>query len=659
MIDWKEFTTRFPTEQELRDWFEDTNSNIAVVCCELSNLIVLDIDDPNFDYSQLELPPTVIVSTGRGGKHFWFKHPKGLELKNMTRIDGKPMDLRAGAGIAVCPPSIHPDTGKEYKWDNSNPLWGFKGVADAPKWLIDKALTAPKEKVDWAEVMQGVPIGRRNETAASVAGKILLSLKLEDWESVGWPAVEGWNKSNTPPLPLRELRSVFQSVGDKELKRRKDNPKETGEVFTRIGQAKIFIDKQPIYYSPEGLLWFWNFDRCCYELKDETDLLNGIRKEMKIDTVGSRNKAEILGALKQVGRDQAPEIKPKGWIQFKDVLINPKTLERTKADHKYFLTNPIPHKLGESEETPEIDRLLREWVIKEGVQDESHVKSLYEYIAYALTDDLFMQRIIALTGGGSNGKGTFLKVVEQLVGRNNYVAVDMKKLATNNFAMSSIFKKLVAFAGEVGYNDLTNTNVFKKLTGEDLIEYEFKGKTSFTDVSITTLFIATNSLPTTPDKSLGFYRRWAITDFPNTFKIKTDVLSVITEQEYENLCLKCVNILRGLYETGKFTNEGDYEDREQKYEERSNPLPTFIEENCEDEPGAKIKLQEFGNKFNAWLKSKQLKQMTIITAGRLLRNNGYDIGKREFKNEPGTTSASVLNLKLKGINTENTKNTEL
>ena len=124
------------------------------------------------------------------------------------------------------------------------------------------------------------------------------------------------------------------------LKKELEKPKGAkGEVFTRIGQAKEFIKSQPIYYSPEGLLWIWNFDRHCYELKDEIDLLNGIRKEMAVDTINGRARTEILSALKQVGRELAPQEKPKGWIQFQDVLINPKTLERTEANHNYFLNS--------------------------------------------------------------------------------------------------------------------------------------------------------------------------------------------------------------------------------------------------------------------------------------------------------------------------------
>ena len=61
--------------------------------------------------------------------------------------------------------------------------------------------------------------------------------------------------------------------------------------------------------------------------------------------------------------------------------------------------------------------------------------------------------------------------------------------------------------GEVDTYDLTNTNLLKQLAGEDLIRFEFKGKTPFSEKSNTTCFIASNSLPVTPDRSNGFYRR--------------------------------------------------------------------------------------------------------------------------------------------------------
>jgi len=654
---WKKIIENPKTDLELERSFCFAKG-VAIKTGKISDLTVIDIDCKNF--LELDKLPPTFTTTTRKGLHKWYRY---TDKVTQNQNQAKNIDIRSDGGLIFAPPT---------KYQLLDGSWaGYEIIEDLPfaefpvDWYLDYLKRCPFQKVegknksekpqeafDYSSALHGVEDGGRNNLAVRTIGHYLGGAKTEEDFKVAWEATKIWNTQNKPPIEESELKEKFSYYKSKEKTK---NNKNTGDVFTRIGQAKAFIEKQPIYYSPEGLLWVWNFDRYCYEQKDEIALLNGIRKEMGVETVNSRLKAEILTALKQVGREQAPKIKPKGWIQFNDVLVNPKTLERVKADYTYLLTNPIPHKLGESEETPEIEKLLREWVVKDGVQDESYVQSLYECIAYSLTDDLFMQRIIALTGGGSNGKGTFLQVIGRLNGRDNCVSVDIKKLTNNNFAMSSIYKKLVAFAGEVGYGDLTNTNVLKKITGEDLIEYEFKGKTSFTDDCVTTFFIATNSLPTSPDKSVGFYRRWLVIDFPNIFDIKADILAGTSEQEYENLCLKSVNILEKLYETHKFTNEGNYVEREQKYEERSNPMPTFIEENCDEIPGEIIKLQAFGNKFNLWLKSKRLRVLNIRQVGKQLRDLGYETGKRKQLED---SFSAVLNMKFKQKTTETTETTE-
>lgn len=425
------------------------------------------------------------------------------------------------------------------------------------------------------------------------------------------------------------------------------------EIFYRIGQAKEFIKKQPVYYSPEGFFWIWNFERYCYEMKDEVDVLNEIRKGLKVDTISSNSRNEILTAIKQVARMCKPQPKPLGWLQFNKVLIDPKTMIQHEATPEYFLTNPLPYNFGETEEIPTIEKFLKEWVIKDGLQDETYVTSLLECVAYAITDDLFMQRIFALTGAGCNGKGTFLELIRNLVGIENCVSVDMKKLGTNNFAMSAVYKKLVAFCGEVNYDDIKRTSIIKQATGEDLIEFEFKGKNSFSERSITTFIIATNSLPTTPDKSSGFYRRWQIIDFPNTFEIKPNLLHGIPDLEYSNLCKKCVSTLHRLYKEPVFTNEGKIADRESRYEERSNPLPKFMDEMCEESLGNIIPLQEFAIKFNEWLKARRLRILSTRQIGSILRNEGYEIGKR--KKEDMSSCAALLRYKFK-TDTETTKN---
>lgn len=423
----------------------------------------------------------------------------------------------------------------------------------------------------------------------------------------------------------------------------RNNP---ARIFGLPRQAEYFKQQQPICYDKAGLWWMWDSNLTCWIKCDEVDILNMITEATGADVVTSKSRSEILNSLKQEGRKNLPKPKPKQWIQFKDTLVDIKTGEKYPATPEYFLTNPIPHKLGLKKDTPVIDEIFKEWVVKEGVQDESYVKTLKEVTAYAMSEDLFMQRIIAETGGGLNGKGTHFNFIRRLVGSENCVSVEVRKLATSNFGMANIYKKLVAFAGEVSYNDLSNTNNLKKLSGEDLIEYEFKNKNSFSDESITTFFVGTNSLPITPDKSVGFYRRWIIIDFPNQFEIKPDILSSIPEEEYENFCLQCIDILKDLYETRKFTNEGNLEERETKYEDRSNPLPRFISEKCTEIEDKRISLQEFTKEYNLWCKKHKLRIVNVRQCANMLRTAGYIVSSRK-QNKSESSVVSIVNMEWK------------
>ncbi|MEI8230584.1 MAG: AAA family ATPase [Candidatus Peregrinibacteria bacterium] len=77
-----------------------------------------------------------------------------------------------------------------------------------------------KEK-KWEAGLEGVGNGKRNETAASVAGRLLHGIAEDLWEMSGWGGLKEWNKRNTPPLPEKELRSVFDSIKTSEQRGRK------------------------------------------------------------------------------------------------------------------------------------------------------------------------------------------------------------------------------------------------------------------------------------------------------------------------------------------------------------------------------------------------------------------------------------------------------
>ena len=129
------------------------------------------------------------------------------------------------------------------------------------------------------------------------------------------------------------------------------------------------------------------------------------------------------------------------------------------------------------------------------------------------------------------------------------------------------------------------------------------------------------------DRTDGFYRRWIIIDFPNQFKDGYEITDEIKEEELENFCLKLLYKLRSLLQKRKFTNDGDINHRKKRYEEKSNPLKTFIELNYKrDIEGVVVKWQ-FNESFKEFLNQRGYRLLTNFEINKGLQSMGFLIKK--------------------------------
>ncbi|MEK6916015.1 MAG: phage/plasmid primase, P4 family [Nanoarchaeota archaeon] len=417
--------------------------------------------------------------------------------------------------------------------------------------------------------------------------------------------------------------------------------KELGREF----DFSNFILNSPVFFDENSLWWAWNKNLFSWKIVDEIFILNSFQDFFNLEA-GQIYKFKnfIITILRLNSRRNKPEELTPYCIQFKNKIFNLKTEQEFIATSKYFLTSPIPYELSKDSETPIIDKLFTDWV------GETWKPTLYEVLAYSCLREQFLQSIIALTGAGSNGKGTFQNLLIKFLGRENCVSSNIKSLINRSFETSALYKKLLCVVGEVDSHDLTNTNLIKQFTGEDLIRYEFKGKTPFSEFSPTTFIIATNSLPLTPDKSDGFYRRFLIIDFPNQFIINRELLNQIPELEFNNLTRKIINILLSLIKKQEFTNSGTIEERRSRYEERSNPLMMFVSESYDETGTGCVKLREFSKKYNLFLKSKKLRQKTVNEVGKDLRIEGFEVSPRKYRDEQGEivdSAKSIIGISVK------------
>ena len=347
---------------------------------------------------------------------------------------------------------------------------------------------------------------------------------------------------------------------------------------------------------------FWKQNCIRYEPVDEIEVLNNFKNYFdeydRHNIIKSGIKGMVLEAYRQFGREKFHKLRqiPDNCIVFSNAIVyvgtkNPKEILEPEnvvddkfiekgyisASFNYFITNPISYEYNPTAvlEYPNLKRIMIEWV------GEKQIDMLIESIAYAMLPNNPFELGFMFKGKGANGKTCCSKLIEKIIGKENCTATNLYNLTESNFGTAQLFKKLVAFIGEADGHRIDKTSILKAITGNDPIPAEFKNKPNFHFKNYATIFINTNTVPQTNDKTDGWYRRWIIIDFPNQFTEHKDIFADIPESEYEALANDCIIRLKKILKQGKLTNEPSIKEKAERYERESNPLFSFFTNNYE------------------------------------------------------------------------------
>lgn len=435
----------------------------------------------------------------------------------------------------------------------------------------------------------------------------LVFLNLNGFTQYTWEDfTEFFNNFEKHKVKERALKRVI--TGDVDIKNYEPN-------------VDLYYNIRPFFFDQSSIFWFWTDEEKKWVMCDEIDIMSDFDKLFKFNghTIPTSIKNNYLEAMRRFGRTKIPKTAPKSWIQFKSTIIDINSGEEIKPSADYFLCNPLPWDLGENADTPVMDKLFQDWV------GEKYVNTLYEIIAYGCLSHYPIHLIFGLIGAGRNGKSQFQKVMQKFLGHSNICSAELDRIASSNnrFESAKLYKKLCCFMSETNFQTMENTSMLKKLTGGDLIDFEFKNKSPFNDYSYAKIVISSNSLPTSGDTSDGFYRRWLIIHFRNEFKEGKDVFASIPDQEYVNLARKVVTVLRHLLAEGTFTNQGTVEERKQQYILASNPLSTFLDQYCDKHPENYITKNQLYNAYCTYLRGIKARVVNRKEFTMALSEEGY------------------------------------
>lgn len=148
----------------VREWWNLwPNANVGIVTGPESGLFVLDVDGEQGEQSLMdleqrhgELPETLTVLSGGGGRHLYFLCERALEVRNSQSKIAPRLDIRGQGGFVVAPPSRHA-SGTWYQYENAD-----TPIVRAPDWLLRLLAGLERPPTDQTRgELASIPSGQR------------------------------------------------------------------------------------------------------------------------------------------------------------------------------------------------------------------------------------------------------------------------------------------------------------------------------------------------------------------------------------------------------------------------------------------------------------------------------------------------------------------
>jgi putative DNA primase/helicase len=638
-----------------RQW--SNGQNVGLLTGEPSGWFVgVDLDtDLAVRLAGRFLEPT--LTSGRETRpdsHWWYYCP-GMESKSFFDLDGSKrlLELRSTGCQTVVSPSTHPD-GDRYKWSASGLETATVEQADllrqtrllATAALIGKYLPPMRNPT----TDEG---GGRHDYALAIAGFLLrnglnkddtLAILKSAWDATAWPSESKRREA------LRDLDGIVSDTvgkiadgepfkGGRTLDEMVPRmPRTIGKYWgwqratteapggagagptdddvKKLGLIKLLADKitSSNYFARDAGGKLYRYSDGVYKTRGEIYIKQEVKRlveEWARTALWSSRKSEEVAEYILVDAPELWEMPPKDEINVPNGILDVRT--RTLREHHpgFLSTVRIPVVFDPKAECPEWDRFIASTFPEDALQ------LAYEIPADLMLPERSVQKAILLIGEGSNGKSTFLDNVGRFIGTTSIAGLSLQKLESDRFSASRLVGKLANICPDLPSTHLTETSVFKAITGGDTINAEYKYRESFEFKPFCRLVFSANQVPRSQDASHAFFRRWVVVPFDRTFEGGVEVprhkldAMLSNEGEFSGLLNRALDALTGLRERG-FTESETMREAWEEFRAMTDPVSVWLDRNTIESPDAYVSRDLLHTAYNDATEHAKLTRPNII-----------------------------------------------
>ncbi len=303
-----------------------------------------------------------------------------------------------------------------------------------------------------------------------------------------------------------------------------------------------------------------------------------------ISNLSRSKRSEVFDYLDILIMENTP-VAPPNMICFRNGVYDINTNELHPCSPDIVLTNRIPWDYNENAYSELADKTLD----KIACYDHQIRQILNECIGslFYRSNTLGGGKAFILTGEGSNGKSTYLKMLQCLINEVNYSSLDLKELDVK-FQNAELFNKLANIGDDISDEFIVNASVFKKLVTGNTIQVQRKGERPFEFKNFAKMLFSANNIPRIKDRTGAVLRRLLIIPFNAIFSADDpdydeEIEYKLQTQEVMEYLIQCgLDGLINVLNNHKFTESQKVKSEIEEYEEMNNPIKAFLRE-CDEE----------------------------------------------------------------------------
>lgn len=304
---------------------------------------------------------------------------------------------------------------------------------------------------------------------------------------------------------------------------------DNGKFMTNVF-AKYMIQEQNTIYT-NGQLCIYDPQRGFYD--PNMRLIKHIMIQLFENIpMSKRNEAYDYLTIEAPQKDQSS----RRYILFKNGIYDLEEKKLLLHSPEYVISNQIPWNYNPDAYSELVDKTLN----KLACNDPQIRTLIEECIGYCFYRDSKLGKCFILTGEKNNGKSTFIFMLNNLLGDDNYSSVDITNLA-RELDIASLANKLANIKDDIAdnYMDGLNVSLFKQVATGNRCRGKFLYNDPFDFYPYATLIFSANSIPRIKDPTGAVTKRMVIIPFNAVFTSKDpDYDPFINEKLCEPECME-------------------------------------------------------------------------------------------------------------------------